>query len=75
MHQSKINDLVYDSEIITCDRLLKSKQSQVNTYMEMSKMYQDMGNMYKTCICMVTAETLMASNVRLFLIKSTSLDR
>ena len=59
MNQSKIHNQAYDSEIIKCDMLLKSKQGQVNTYMEMAKMYRDMGNVDKARTRMMAAETLM----------------
>jgi hypothetical protein len=39
--------------------LIKSKQGQVNTYMEMAKMYRDMGNLNESRTCMMDAGTLM----------------
>ena len=59
-HQSKIDNQAYDSEIVKRYMLIKAKQGQVKTWMEMAKMYQEVEDKTSVLESMTKAKALLA---------------
>lgn len=59
-NQAKLCNQAYDSEIVKCDMLIKSKSGQVSAIMQLAKLYQDMGNEEKALEKMKEVEEILA---------------
>ena len=77
-NQFKKSNQAYDSEIVKSDMVIKSKQGQVISIMDLAKMYWEMGNNTKAIERMEEAEVILEEigtlRKKLLHLKSSSSD-